>query len=83
MGGITTFFGKVSQANYLNLKAQSTNQKALQTSARNRFKFYTLEFAQLLKVKDADNFTTAIPSVMASIADVRSISFDAVHNDIA
>ena len=75
--------GKVSQADYLNLKAQSINQKALLTSARNRFKYYTLELAQLLEVNDVENFTIAIPSIMASDADVHSISFDAIHNDIA
>ncbi len=59
--------GKISQGEYLNLKAQNVNQQALVTIANNRLRYSTLELAQLLELENSNEFSIEITPIV--IAD--------------
>ncbi len=58
--------GKISQGDYLNLKAQNVNQLASATQAKNKLEYSTLELAQLLEIDNPENFDVEITPIIIS-----------------
>lgn len=74
--------GALSQGDYLTIKSQHINQKALLTSAENKLKYSTLELAQLLELEAYDDFKVDIsPIVIGDSPD--QMSFDNLYQEIS
>ncbi len=73
--------GRISQSDYLALRTQNINQKALLTSAENRLKYSTIELAQLLELDSPEEFRIEITPIQMDDSPV-SISFNQLLEQI-
>jgi outer membrane protein len=58
--------GRISQGDYLTIKSQSINQRALLTSAQNRLAYSTIELTQLLELENPEDFSIKITPITLS-----------------
>lgn len=74
--------GSISPSDYLTIKSQYVNQKALLTSSENRLKNSTIELAQLLEISDYEDFKVEItPIVIGETPD--NLEFSSLYGDIS
>jgi outer membrane protein len=73
--------GRISQGDYLNLKAQSINQKAIATNAQNRLNYSTIELGQLLELDGTSDFKIEVSPITLNSSH-QSTSFDALYKEI-
>jgi outer membrane protein len=58
--------GTKSQADFLNIKAQSVNNQAIYTSSLNRLRGSTIDLAQLLEIENPDEFSIVVSPIIIS-----------------
>lgn len=74
--------GAISQGDFLTIKSQHINQKALLTSAENRLKYSTIELAQLLEVESYDDFNVEITPITIS-STPENLEFNSLYSEIS